>query len=311
MFEIALTGSRLVEYGAAVILFGSPLFFLYGLPRRGIEAAARLGWARPLLWAASAALLVGAVVGLAALTANVTGDLADALRPRVWLSVLTGTDFGPALAARIVLPIAALALVQLGRPSVPLWSASSLIGGAALASFAWTGHGVSNEGVAGTLHLGADVLHLLAAGVWLGALVVLAILLCTSTGSSDPAALQRLHRGLKGFSGVGTATVTTLLATGLLNSWFLVGPNRVRDLFLTPYGLLLCCKIAIFVAMVGLAGLNRFRLTPALGHILSDGGSSAAVKRLRLSIALETTFGGAVLTLVAVLGTLEPPSAMG
>jgi putative copper resistance protein D len=105
--------------------------------------------------------------------------------------------------------------------------------------------------------------------------------------------------------------VTTLLATGLLNSWFLVGPNRVRDLFLTPYGLLLCGKIAIFVAMVGLAGLNRFRLTPALGHILSDGGSSAAVKRLRLSIALETTFGGAVLTLVAVLGTLEPPSAMG
>ncbi|HEX4741634.1 MAG TPA: copper homeostasis membrane protein CopD [Caulobacteraceae bacterium] len=311
MLEVAFINSRLVQYLAAMILCGSPLFFLYGLPRQGSEAATRLGWARPLLAVASAALLVGAVVGLAAQTANVTGEPADALRPRAWLSVVTGADFGPAMAARIVLPIAALALVQLGRPSVPLWGASSLIGGAALASFAWTGHGASDEGMAGLVHLGADVLHLFAAGVWLGALAVLAILLRTSGGGSDLAGLQALHRGLKGFSGVGTATVAILLATGLLNSWFLIGPNHVRDLFVTPYGLLLCGKIAIFVVMLCLAGLNRFRLTPALAGSLSDGGSPAAVRRLRLSIAFETACGGAVLALVAVLGTLEPPSAMG
>jgi copper resistance protein D len=311
MIEVALTGSRLVQYLAAVVLFGSPLFFLYGLPRRGSEAAAGFHWARPLLWAAGAALLVGAVVGLAAQTANMTGEPADAFRPNAWLSVVTGADFGPAMAARIVLPIAALALVQLGRPSVPLWSASSLIGGAALASFAWTGHGASDEGMAGFVHLGADILHLLAAGVWLGALAVLAILLRASGGGSDQAALQALHRGLKGFSGVGTATVAILLATGLVNSWFLIGPKHVRDLFVTPYGLLLCGKIAIFVVMLCLAGLNRFGLTPALARSLSDGGSSVAVRRLRLSIVLETACGAAVLALVAVLGTLEPPSAMG
>ncbi|HSZ52757.1 MAG TPA: CopD family protein, partial [Caulobacteraceae bacterium] len=165
--------------------------------------------------------------------------------------------------------------------------------------------------MAGVLHLGADVLHLLAAGVWLGALAVLTILLRTSGGSSDPAALGALHHGLKGFSGVGTATVATLLATGLLNGWFLIGPNHIRDLFVTPYGLVLCAKLAIFVAMLGFAGLNRYMLTPALARSLSDGGSSAVVGRLRLSIALETACGGAVLALVAVLGTLEPPSAMG
>jgi copper resistance protein D len=311
MLEVALTGARLAQYAAAVILFGSPLFLLYGLPRRGNETAARLGWVRPLLWAASAALLVGAIVGLAAQTATMTGDFADMFRPRAWLSVVTGADFGPEMAARIVLPIVALALAWLGRPSVPLWSASSLVGGAALASFAWTGHGVSDQGTAGLIHLGADVLHLLATGVWLGALAVLAILLCTSSGRSDPAALRALHRGLKGFSGVGTATVATLLATGLLNSWFLIGPNHIPDLFSTPYGLLLCGKVAVFIAMVGFAGFNRFRLTPALARSLSDGGSPAAVSRLRLSVALETACGGAVLALVAVLGTLEPPSAMG
>ncbi|HEY1929308.1 MAG TPA: copper homeostasis membrane protein CopD [Caulobacteraceae bacterium] len=311
MTEVALTVSRLVEFVAAVVLFGSPLFFLYGLPRRGNESAASLGWTRPLLAASSAALLVGAVVGLAVQTANMTGDHADTFRPRAWLSVVSGADFGPEMAARIVLPIAALILVQLSRPCSPLWGVSSLIGGAVLASFAWTGHGASDEAMAGIVHLGADVLHLLAAGVWLGALAVLAILLCTSGDRSDPASLRALHRGLKGFSGVGTATVAILLATGLVNSWFLIGPKHVRDLFATPYGLLLCAKIAFFVAMLGFAGFNRFRLTPALAHSLSDDGSPTTVRRLRLSVVLETACGGAVLALVALLGTLEPPSAMG
>src|ERR1700761_4041944 len=127
MIEVALTGSRLIEYVAAVVLFGSPLFFLYGLPRGGSEAAARLGWTRPLLWAAGAALFLGAFIGLAVQTATMTGDPTDAFRPNAWLSVVTGADFGPAMAARIVLPVAALALARLTRPGFPLWAVSSLI----------------------------------------------------------------------------------------------------------------------------------------------------------------------------------------
>lgn len=309
MLEPARIVARTAQYAAAAVLFGSPLFFLYGLPARGSAAAARLAWPRPLLALAGAALLAGAVVGLAALTANMTGAPADAFRPRAWLTVVAGADFGPAMAGRIVLGVAALVAAWLGRPSVPLWRVVSLVGAAALASFAWTGHGASDEGVAGLVHLGADVVHLLAAGVWLGALAVLAILLFTSKGRSDPDALGALHRGLEGFSGVGTATVAALLATGLLNSWFLVGPSHVGDLLATPYGRLLCVKVGLFVAMLGLAGLNRFRLTPALARSLSQG--DASLKSLRASIAFETACGGAVLALVGVLGTLAPPSAMG
>jgi putative copper resistance protein D len=254
-------------------------------------------------------LLAGALAGLAAQTAIMTGTPADAWRPRVWLSVVTGADFGPAMAGRIALALAALAVSARVRPSPALWGATSGLGGAVLASFAWTGHGVADEGPAGAVHLAGDVVHLLAAGVWLGALAVLAILLLAAAARSGagPEALVALHRGLAGFSGVGTATVAALLASGLLNSWFLVGPRHVGDLLATAWGRVLCAKLVVFLAMLGLAGLNRFRLTPELGRSLAD--PAAALRRLRLSVAVETGAGALVLVLVGLLGALAPPSA--
>jgi len=51
--------------------------------------------------------------------------------------------------------------------------------------------------------------------------------------------------------------------------------------------------------MLGLAALNRYRLTPALG--------AASLHEVRFSIAAEALFGLAVLAAVGWLGTLEPP----
>ena len=46
-----------------------------------------------------------------------------------------------------------------------------------LGSLAWAGHGGATPGRPGDLHLTADILHLLAAGAWVGSLVPLALLL--------------------------------------------------------------------------------------------------------------------------------------
>jgi copper resistance protein D len=70
--------------------------------------------------------------------------------------------------------------------------------------------------------------------------------------------LRITHRALERFSGVGTVLVGTLVATGLINSWFLVGPENVEGLLGTDYGLLLALKLALFAGMLALAGANRF-----------------------------------------------------
>jgi len=118
------------------------------------------------------------------------------------------------------------------------------------------------------------------------------------------------HAALAGFSGIGSGVVAVLVVSGLVNSWFLVGPTGVPALVRTPYGLLLLLKLVLFGAMVALAAANRFRLTPVLREALVESANSnAAVRALRRSLALELGAATALLAVVAWLGRLAPISA--
>ena len=69
--------------------------------------------------------------------------------------------------------------------------------------------------------------------------------------------------------------------------------------------------LALFTLMLALAAGNRFRLTPGLGSVLARGENSReALQRLRRSVVTETLVGAVMLAVVAVMGTLAPPSAM-
>ena len=64
-------------------------------------------------------------------------------------------------------------------------------------------------------------------------------------------------------------------------------------------------------AMLGLASLNRFRLTPALERSIAAADLRGALGTLLRSLAIEGGCAITILALVAWLGTLEPPvSAM-
>jgi len=304
--DLAIIAARIVQFAAAVVLFGAPLFLLYGL--KGPDRAA-LGWPRPLALIASLALVLGAIAALMAQTAAMTGDPAAALDREMMRSVMLETPFGLAMAARGAVAAAALALCLVLRPGTALWLGLTTLGGVAVASFAWSGHGAATEGAGALPHLVADVLHLIAAGVWLGALAALALMLRPRAAPSEPAAMRALHGALAGFSGVGSAVVATLVLTGLVNSWFLIGWEGVGRMTGSLYGLLLIAKLVLFAGMLALAARNRFRHTPGLAAALAAGSPDNALPALRRSVILETALGLAILALVGVLGTLAPVAA--
>jgi copper resistance protein D len=66
------------------------------------------------------------------------------------------------------------------------------------------------------------------------------------------------------------------------------------------YGWLLGAKLVLFCGMLALAGINRWRLTPALER------GEHAIAALRLSLCVETSAAIGILALVAWLGTLDP-----
>jgi putative copper export protein len=136
-------------------------------------------------------------------------------------------------------------------------------------------------------------LHVLAGGAWLGGLLPLLILV--RDAPSKPAA-----ETLKRFSKLATLCVIAIAGTACFQGWVLGG--GVAGLFGTAYGSVLLLKAALFAALLGLAAINRFRLTPALERRDAPPARWALLR----TIAGETALGLMVVLAAGVLSGLEP-----
>jgi copper resistance protein D len=298
-----------VQYSAASILMGSALFFVYALPAEGPGSAASLRWPRPWLVGAALVLAAATLFGLVAQTATLAGSLADALTTDSLTAVVTQMDFGTAAVARAALALGA-AIYALAVPrGRALWLGAGVLGTFACATFGWMGHGGATEGGGHMLHLAADVLHALAAALWVGALAAFARLAAARNPGAERVAA--LATALERFSPLGIALVAVVAATGLVNGWYLVGTDVGAALH-TAYGQLLALKLALFVGMLALAALHRQRSVPALAARLEAKllPQADALASLRRSLAAEALLGFAVLALVAWFGTLAAPGSI-
>lgn len=277
---------RFALYVDLLLLFGLALFGLYSF-----NALLRF---RPLLrgMAVTGALL--SVAGLVLMTRAMSGETQlAALWPHLQMMLLE-TDVGLAWALRMT----ALAIVVI-RPS--LWPAS-LAGAIALASLAWSGHGAMDEGWLRFWHFLSDILHLLAAGAWLGALLALVLMVSGRIGDTR---LRLIADAVKRFEWVGALIVLTVSVTGVMNYLFIVG-LRLDGVLFGTYGQLLTIKVLAFAVMLVLAALNRFHLGPSLQQSLRDGQHLIAANALRRSVVMELALALLIVALVAWLGTLSP-----
>lgn len=304
LLEAAVVFSRLLQFAAAAVLVGSALFFLYGA-----RPAPATPWPARLLAVAAATGAVGTLAWFAAQAAQLADTPRAALDPAFAWSVAAGTSFGRAAALRFIAFLtAAVAAAFLRSRGSGYLATLAGFGAAASASFGWTGHGARDEGLAGLIHLSADVLHILAASVWIGALAGLSMLIWRAHRRADPGFAQDALTGLLRFSAIGVAVVAVLVGSGLVNSWYLIGLAGIERMPTTPYGRLLLAKLALFVLMLALAAANRWRRTPQLKLALQAGASGSVVVRpVMISVLTETALAIAVLALVSWLGTLTPP----
>lgn len=303
MIEIALVASRWMQFAAAAVLCGVPAFYVYGLRR---AAAVDVAWVRRLLLGATLVGVIAACLMLLAETAEMSGDAASAFKADVVLAVVSDTFFGAVWIVRLVLLLATGALTT-ALPNARKMQA--LLGALIAASLAWMGHGREGEGALGQAHLVADVLHLIVASVWIGALIVLLRLMALARrGGVEERALAA--RALSRFSGMGSLVVATLILTGMINAWALTEPHSLAEALQTDYARVLLIKLGLFASMLALAVLNRFSLAPRLTRVANEQGSVTALASLRRSILVETGLAALVLIAVAALGVMEPPSAL-
>jgi putative copper export protein/mono/diheme cytochrome c family protein len=280
---LPLALARFVSVAGLIAAFGSLFYARWlrppGLPPATHDRLHRLGML------ACCAAIGGALVWLLAQTA----DFAGSVTPSDMLVVLTHTRFGNLLAGRLCLLVLAL-LASRSR----LAAAASILAGAALVLQAGQSHAAAMGGP--PLLLVSSVLHLLAAGVWLGGLPALWVVL---SGADHASALASARR----FSTAGLICVAVLLATSALQfSDFVVGlPGLVG----TAYGWMAGTKILLFAALIGLAARNRLVLTPALA-----AAAPKARTQLTRAITGEIAIGMCVLVAASVLTELQPAMHM-
>jgi putative copper resistance protein D len=304
--EAFLIAARFFQFSAAILLTGVFAFeWLIARPalhRTGAVPTHSAGLGC-LAWACLGLVIGSGAAWLVAVAAGMSGKpLGAALSQGAVAVVLTRTRFGEDWLLRFALAVL-LGFCLLARRragGVMGWTALCLAA-AMLGSLAWAGHGASTPGPAGDLHLAADFLHLLAAGLWLGTLPPLILFLAEirRTGSSNWPALAAAAS--RRYSTMAIASVTVLLAGGVVNTWFLAG--TVPALVGTAYGRLLLSKIGLFIAILMVAAVNLLRLTPRLA---AGSAVQRTVARLQTNAGIETTLGLGVVAVVSVLGTIPP-----
>ena len=299
---------RFVLYTNLMLLFGLPLFGLYAL--KGAERLhdATLPFRAMVFWLSVSGIFLS-LLSIIAMTASMAGVFIFQVDQSSVSMMVFETPMGNAWVVRMLALFSTFAVAMfLGSSGTSRWLAFITIGSTvALASIAWTGHGAAAEGAAGTAQLIADVIHLLCAGVWLGALAALSAMLFRCSASSTDGQLKLTHRSLDRFSNVGSIIVLLIIGSGLYNGLALVGPRNILALPTTPYGQVLIAKLILFGAMLALAAIDRWGLAPALGDAIRNDGSIAVIAKLRASLAFELGIALIILGLVAWLGTLEPP----
>ncbi len=274
---------------AMLILFGTSAFALASAPPASNDDAGALELLASLWRWLALANLVLSPIELIVATANAAAVPMREALPYLG-QVLVATHMGRLWLWRLPISVAILAAAV--AHVTPRTRAASifLLSAALLGIRALGGHAIEQ----GTAAIVAYAAHELAAGAWLGALVVLAL----AAAAGGPARERIAVMGAR-VSRVAGWSVAALAASGLYNAWCALGlrPDLLVD---SLYGRTLLWKLGTTAPVLVLAGYNRWRLLPA-----ADDFSAQAM--LVRNVAVEVALLGAVLGWSAVLANSPPP----
>ena len=271
-------------YLASLTAAGSALFLVMFsmLDAETRKAVCRLG----LAGTCAAALAGLALVPMGAIF--LAGGWPGAFDP-VLTRMVVQSPVGESLVVRIV-GLVLLSFFFVGRRAA---TPAALLGAVAVcASFAFRGHVLTESRLVLGILLTA---HLLGLAFWIGAFAPLFRLARQGDATRAGALADAFGR-----RALWVVAVLASAGAGLL---VLLTGNPLGALAM-PYGQFLVVKVSVFVLLLGLAAINRLRLTPAL-----LAGDSHAGVLLQRSIACEVVAVCAIALTTATLTTVSSPEA--
>lgn len=208
------------------------------------------------------------------------------------LSALFDTRWGRVWWIQLAAAATALAGFLFARRRIEGWILASI--GVLILAYtpALSGHALSAQGPI-SLGVLVDGVHVLAAGGWLGSLLVVLVVGIPAVMRVEvPARGLGVAALIQAFSPVAVAFAGGVVVTGILSAWLRLG--AFPFLWTTEYGRTLLIKVGVISVLFVIGGYNHLKVRPTLDD-------DAATLQLRRSVALELLMAAIVILVTAVL----------
>ena len=305
--------ARTLNFAALVTLLGVVSLRLLVIPAvvRG-DVSGQSAAFEPV--AARAGARLGLLAGIASLLASLGRLRAEftVVGTEASVSSLLQTTWGHVWLAQMILSLlACISFALAASTDGPLrrtaaWVVASTAVVLMAATPALSGHAVAVQDYK-VVSVALDVIHVLAAGGWLGGLLAIALAgvpaaMFVSSDSGLGGGLPLIARIVNAFSPTALAFATCVMVTGGIAAWLRIG--SLSMLLGSAYGEALLIKLA-FVAIVLAGGAyNWLRMRRSLVRYESE---TAAIITFRRTAWLELMAGLLVIFATAVLVALSPP----
>ena len=205
-----LQAVRLIHFAGVMVAFGIGAFRLYAFAGElaVANAPARKALDRTLtrmMVVFAAIALLSAVAMVPCVAAEMAAMPRAALDPLILKVVVVATEFGHAWCWHVGFAAALLVVCLLPAGNIQT-AASTALALFTLVSLGWVGHAVMDMGGV-AIHEINQMVHLVAAGLWLGGLVPLGILLHQATRPGGGEYVPLARAALPHFSQMGYAAV--------------------------------------------------------------------------------------------------------
>jgi copper transport protein len=323
--KIAFGVVRSLDYLSIALLVGGLGFLLVawqpGLSTAELDLQAQTRWLAASQAFAQRLRLILALAVVLGVVASALGVLlqgASAAGVSLWSSLqgpilenTLGSRFGQVWGLRaavwLVLGVLLLLTPSAFWPRPRRWMIIAMGVGAAylVCTPALAGHASTQSPI--TIFLPADIVHVLAASVWVGGIACLLFALPAATRCLEPAERSGLLVGvLLRFSPLALGAVVAIALTGVVQAY--IDVRTIHGLLHTTYGGLVLAKTALLLCLIALGWINRERLIPALGRLVDNERAPGAVGMLiRRSLRWELALMLCVLGVTAALVSYAPP----
>ena len=281
---------RVFEYLLVSALFGGLMLLVLAWPE-GIDYGVGKRFFR-LTWLL-AVIVTYLVVSISAMRQSDSG-LGSALNPFSWFSAFDEPS-GYVLILRFVLVLAfGYIATNLERPFDPATQVPSM--GIAVVMMATYGFTRLGQNIPVFTYL-VSIVHVLAVGLWVGALILLSRAVLVGPGDED------LLYAVRGMARLTTPLILVATITGVFQVYLLDGFN----IFTSGHGLLNVLKVLVVALMIWIALMIKVFTQGRLERERELTGKMAW--RLRRAVGVEIMVGVVALVLTAWMVPMRPPQA--